>query len=139
MEKRISFQQFNSVKQVAKLLDPTFRKINSIKEKMPAVNEKIAAANEKVAALKEKYDAMEKELANNCEQIEALESGIVTITGLHVVDLVQKVVEEATDENGDTKKITKYIPTDIVKFDEDSKEYVITIPDEDTVSGETFE
>jgi len=53
-----------------------------------------------------------------------------------VADLVKKVIEPTgkTDpKTGKPIKVTKYLPTDIVSYDEATKEYVITVPEE----GET--
>ena len=105
MEKRISFNEFQSVKSVAKAIDPIIRKRESVKNK--------------IEALVEEYKGYET-------QIKALEAGIVTIIGFHVEDLVKKVIEP--DAHGN--KVTKYLPTDIVSYDNQTKQYVITTPDE---------
>lgn len=110
MEKRISYSQFQQVKSAAKMMDPNMRKIESLKNKiMPLVNE------------------MKSLQALN----DSLEEGIVKIIGLPVYQLVKKVIEPtgATDKNGKPIKVTKYLPTDRVSYDEQKKQYVITIPD----------
>ena len=111
MEKRISYQQFQSVKSVAKAIDPIQRKLKSTEVK--------------IKALAEEYKGYQS-------QIEALEAGILQIIGFHVSDLVKKVMEPtgATDKNGKTIMGSKYLPTDIVSYDEQKKQYVITIPEE---------
>ena len=110
MEKRISYSQFQSVKCVAKACDPLISKRNKLAEKL-----------QKVA---QEY--------KDCDtQIQSLEAGIVSVIGLRVQELVKKVIEPGVDANGQPKKTTKYLPTDIVSYDEKHKQYVITIKDND--------
>lgn len=110
MEKRISYSQFQSVKCVAKACDPLISKRNKLGEKL----QKIA----------QEY--------KDCDtQIQSLEAGIVSVIGLRVQELVKKVIEPGVDVNGLPKKTTKYLPTDIVSYDEQHKQYVITIKDND--------
>ena len=111
MQKRISFNEFQSVKAVAKAIDPIIRERNKIKVKI----ESLAA-----------------EYKSKLSQIEALEAGIVSIIGFHVEDLVKKVIEPtgATSKDGKPVMVTKYLPTDIVSYDVNAKQYVITTPDE---------
>jgi regulator of replication initiation timing len=111
MEKRISYSQFQQVKSAAKMIDPNMRKIESLKKKiMPLVEE------------------MKYWQAQN----DSLEEGIVKFIGFHVSDLVKKVIEPTgtTDKNGKAIMTTKYLPTDIVSYDEQKKQYVICVPDE---------
>ena len=110
MEKRISYSQFQQVKSAAKMMDPNMRKIEALKKKiMPLVSE-----------MKSLQDL------NN-----SLEEGIVKIVGLPVYNMVKKVIEPtgATGKDGKPIKQTKYLPTDIVSYDEQKKQYVITLPD----------
>ena len=65
--------------------------------------------------------------------IDALEEGVVKIIGFHTSDLVKKVVE--TTEKG--LNVSKYVLTDIVSYDDDAKQYVITTPDENENTEET--
>ncbi len=114
MEKRISYSQFQSVKCVAKACDPLLTKRNKLGEKL----QKIA----------QEY--------KDCDtQIQSLEAGIVSVIGLRVQDLVKKVIEPGVDANGLPKKTTKYLPTDIVSYDEQHKQYVITIKDNDEAAS----
>lgn len=109
MEKRISYSQFQSVKCVAKACDPLISKRNKLGEKL----QKIA----------QEY--------KDCDtQIQSLEAGIVAVIGLRVDKLVKKVIEPGVDANGQPKKTTKYLPTDIVSYDERHKQYVITLDEE---------
>lgn len=119
MEKRISYSQFQSVKSVAKACDPLIVKKNKLKAKL---------------------DAIYEEYNNLSTQVSALEAGILQIIGFHVDDLVKKVIETSQDKNGKEVKITKYLPTEIVSYDKDSKQYIISVPDENlSESQETTE
>lgn len=110
MEKRISYQQFQQVKSAAKMIDPLQRKLKPIEAK--------------IKALAEEYKGYQG-------QIESLEEGIVKFVGFHVSDLVKKVIDN---------KVTKYIPTDIVSYDTQHKQYVITVEDtEEEVAPEEME
>jgi len=120
MEKRISYSQFQQVKSAAKMIDPNMRKMEALKKKiMPLVEE-----------------------MKQCQALNnSLEEGIVKVIGFHVYDLVKKVIEPtgAVDKMGKPIKVTKYLPTDIVSYDEQKKEYVICIPDaEGTNAAETI-
>ncbi len=126
MEKRISYSQFQSVKSVAKAIDPVVRKMAPLRKKI----EELAA----------EYKAYQT-------QVDALEAGIVSIIGFHTADLVKKVIEPTgkTDANGKPLMVTKYLPTDIVAYDEQKKQYVVSIPEEGTqdadngINGASFE
>ena len=109
MEKRISFDQFQSVKRVAQACNPLMVKREKIKAKI---------------------EALAKEYKDYDTQIASLEVGIKQVVGFRVEELVKKVIEPGVDANGQPKKTTKYLPTDIVSYDEKHKQYVITIPDE---------
>lgn len=116
MEKRISYSQFQSVKCVAKACDPLISKR---------------------AKLKAKIETLTKEFEDCNTQISSLEAGIVSVIGLPVEQLVKKVIEPGIDVNGQPKKTTKYLPTDIVSYDEQHKQYVITFyVDEPTLATE---
>lgn len=108
MEKRISYSQFQSVKCVAKACDPLISKRSKLKEKI----DKLTA----------EYDGCDT-------QIKSLEAGIVTVIGFPVDMLVKKVIEPGIDVNGMPKKTTKYLPTDIVSYDEKHKQYIISVDD----------
>ena len=114
MEKRISFDQFQSVKRVAQACNPLMVKREKIKAKIEALN---------------------KEYSDYDTQIASLEAGIKQVVGFRVEELVKKVIEPGVDANGQPKKTTKYLPTDIVSYDEQHKQYVINIPDDNTEEG----
>ena len=118
MRKEISYSQFQQVKSAAKMIDPNMRKIEALKKKIMPL----------VAEMKQ-YQALN----------DSLEAGIVSVIGFHVSDLVKKVIEPtgATDKFGKPIKVTKYLPTDIVSYDEQKKMYVIeTAEDANTPTTE---
>jgi hypothetical protein len=108
MEKRISFDQFQSVKRVAQACNPLMVKREKIKAKIEAFN---------------------KEYNDYDTQIASLEAGIKQVVGFRVEELVKKVIEPGVDANGQPKKTTKYLPTDIVSYDENKKQFIVSIPD----------
>lgn len=110
MEKRLSYRDFQSVKSVAKAIDPQVTERAKIKKKI-----------EELALQYKKCD----------DQINLLEAGVVKTIGVHVTDLIKKVIEPtgALDKNGKPIKATKYLPTDMVTYDEAKKQYVVTLPD----------
>lgn len=110
MEKRISYYEFQSVKSVAKAIDPHLRKQATIKGQI----EKLA----------EEYEKEEK-------AIEALESGVVKVLGFKTSDLVKKV--SVNTEKGIK---TGYVTTDIVHYDDETKQFVISKPDENEAKEE---
>lgn len=116
MEKRISFDQFQSVKRVAQACNPLMVKREKIKAKIEALNKKYSD-----------YDT----------QIASLEAGIKQIVGFRVEELVKKVIEPGVDINGQPKKTTKYLPTDIVSYDENKKQFIVSIPDDESEDVET--
>lgn len=122
MEKRISIVEFRSIKNVAKACAPIAARRDTVRKHI----EKLA----------EEYKSLD-------EQVRALESGIINVIGFRVEDLVKKVVEPtgATGKDGKPIKVTKYVPTDIVSYDEQKKQYIITIPDptEETPATENQE
>ena len=141
MEKRISCSQFMIVKNVAKAIDPVVRQKATIQAKINNIEEDYKKKEEEeMAKLKQrleegkakKLEALNAELQAKDGQIEALESGVVKIVGFHVTDLVKKVMEPngKIDDKGNPIKVTKFLPTDMVSYDEQKKEYVITTADD---------
>lgn len=140
MEKRIQFFHFQSVKAVAKAIDPHLRTLEALKKKTLALKEEydekqaklLKEMDKKAAEIKQEYDACKT-------QIDALEAGVLQVTGFHVNDLVKKVIEPTgkTDpKTGKALKTTKYVPTDIVSYDETSKEFIISSPDEEPAGSD---
>ena len=116
MEKRISYSQFQQVKSAAKMMDPNMRKIESLMNKIKPLEEEIKTLQS----------------LNN-----ALEEGIVKVIGVPVYQLVKKVIEPtgAVGKDGKPIKVTKYLPTDAVSYDEQKKQYVIQIADDEKESS----
>lgn len=110
MKKRISYSEFQSVKSVAKSCDPMITKRNKLKAKI---------------------EELEKEYKSCDDYISTLEAGVVKIIGFRVEQLVKKVIEPGVDANGQPKKTTKYLPTDIVSYDETKKQFIVSIPDDE--------
>lgn len=116
MEKRIGYDIFMSAKRVAQACNPFYAKRN-----------KVRAQIEKLAEEYKQYDT----------QIQSLEAGIKQITGFRVEELVKKVIEPQVREDGTPVlgkegkpvKVTKYVPTEIVSYDKEHKQYIITTPD----------
>lgn len=115
MEKRISVNEFRSAVRVAQACNPLIIKRDSFLKKIEKLKEEY-----------ETYDA----------QVKALESGIKSLLGVGVEDIVKKVIESGTDSNGKPTKTTKYLPTDIVAYDKEKKQYIITISEEGQASSE---
>lgn len=117
-EKRISYTQFQSVRSVAKACDPIARKMESTRKKI---------------------ESLVNEYRGYQLQIDALEAGILQVIGYHVSDLVKKVYETNVDSKGNTVKTAKYLPTDIVTYDESKKQYVIAVLSEEDLPLPTTE
>lgn len=141
MEKRIPFVQFQSVKSVAKAIDPYMRQKARLEAQIEGLDDefktKAAEELEKLKArikaqMAAKQEKLEAEITETNNQIAAIEAGIVSIIGFHVTDLVKKVIEP----NDKGIKETKYLPTDIVSYDNATKEFVVTVPDEETPTEE---
>ena len=134
MEKRISFFQFQSVKNVAKAIDPKLKEKATLQKKAIALKQELEAKQAKLQKeIDEKTSRMEQEFKDCQTQIDLLEAGIVQTLGFHVSDLVKKVIEPTGKTDAKTGKaltVTKYIPTDIVSYDEKAKEFVVTFNDE---------
>ena len=141
MEKRIPFVQFQSVKSVAKAIDPYMRQKARLEAQIDGLDDEFKVkAEEELKKLKERLKAqlaakkekLEVEIKGTDDQIAAIEAGIVSIIGFHVTDLLKKVIEP----NDKGIKETKYLPTDIVSYDTTTKEFVVTVPDEETPTKE---
>lgn len=116
MDKKIPYDIFMSAKRVAQACNPFYSKRNSVKKQI-----------EKLTAEYNAYDT----------QITSLEAGIKALTGFRVEDIVKKVIEPKLDafgkpviKEGKPVKVTKYVPTEIVHYDKEAKQYVVTVEDE---------
>lgn len=130
MEKRTSFIEMQSVKSVAKAVDPILKQKARIESQIAGLDAefdiKTKAAIEKLherikAEKAARLAALNVELEAKQKLLTSMESGVVEMTGMHVADIVVKVVETA--ENG--TKTTKWKTTNIVSYDDSKKQYVI--------------
>ena len=108
MKKTISNIQFKAIQSIARACNPYISKMKAI--------------DRKIALLQEENRGYEKE-------IELLESGIVSLLGVHVTDLMDVVVEPGIDSKGNPTKTTRYVPTRMMQFDENENCYLVEIPD----------
>lgn len=106
MKKEITVQQYRTAVRVAQACDPLITKKNNVKAKMQKLQEEV-----------EEYQA----------QIDALDAGIRKIIGFPVEALVKKTITPGVDGNGKAIKTTKYVPTDIVSYNEETKKYEIIV------------
>ena len=127
MEKRISISEFRSAVRVAQACNPLMVKRNKVRAKI---------------------EALAKEYKDYDTQIQALEAGIAQIMGVRVEQIVKKVIEPTgkTDATGRPLMQTKYLPTNLVSYDETHKQYVITLlgndpvpPTTENVAGSDYE
>lgn len=130
MEKRLSFYEFQSVKTVAKACSPLVAKREKVQKQIDNLTEKyMKKLEEQLNKLNGEYDVIDT-------QIKALESGIIQITGFRTEQLVRKVVECGTDSNGKPTKTTKYLPTSIVSYDEEHRQFVINDTPAEEISAQ---
>lgn len=132
MEKRIPFPKFQSVKNVVRAIDPYLRERVTLQKKAMLLKQEVEAKKAKLQKeIDEKTKKLKAEFDANEHEIEYLEAGIVAKFGLHPTDLVKKVIEPngKVDKAGKPLKETKYVTTEIVRYDEQTNEYVITLPD----------
>lgn len=134
MEKRISYFEYQNAVSVAKIIDPMVREKTKALEQYDKLvdqhNKLMAKVEEKAAEL----TALDKE-------IDAYQAGIVKYIGFPVTDLIQKVMVptgKMTPE-GKPAMTAEFKPTDKVRYDESTKEYIITIPEETTVLSASAE
>ena len=152
MEKRIPYMHYQQVKSVAKAIDQPLRQKAKIQAQIDALDEEfIKKGEEALVKLKAKLkedkakalETLKAALETKEKEISLFEAGVFNIIGVHVTDLVKKVIEPTgkTDAEGKPIKVTKYLPTDIVRYDAETREYVITLPDEEaeTVTPPTTE
>lgn len=119
MKKTISYTQFQSVKAIAKACnDPMRRK----------------------AATLEKIKKLQEECSEYDNQIESIGAGIFQMTGHHVSEWVKRIEEPTGKINAKTgKPITsvKFLPSDLVSYDETTRQYTLSIPDEEEATPTT--
>lgn len=114
MEKRISFFEFQSARNIAKVCAPLMAKRVKAEGKVKKAQEEVLS-----------WD----------KQIQALEKGIQELTGFRVEQLIKRVEESSIKDDKEVKTV-KYLPSDLVTFDESTRQYVIHIPDEEGTNVE---
>lgn len=105
----------------------TVRNFAAIKRTAQNVNPLVVKKNK----LKEKVEKLQEEIQDLETEIEGYEGGVVALTdGYMSEDLVTKVVEDSgkVDKEGNPIKVTKYVPTSLVTYDEENKVYIINEP-----------
>lgn len=110
----------------------TSRDIASIKR----IAQNVAPLVEKKAKLAKKIEELNAEIALTQAQIDAQESYVVTTTGYHTEDLIDRQVLPSFNEDGTPKldkdgrqiKVTKYVAKDVLVLGEDGK-YSIVMPE----------
>lgn len=110
--KKLTVRQFATVKRVAQNVNPLVVKKN------------------KLYAKAQELEAEAKALE---EEIEGHEAGIKSLTGGYISeDLVTKVVETTNkvDKDGNPIKVTKYLPTSLVEYNEEENCYYLNEPEE---------
>lgn len=134
MEKRISYFEYQNAVSIAKLIDPMVReKAKALEQydKLVDQHNKLMAKVEQKAATLQALD----------DEIEKYQSGIVKYIGFPVTDLIQKVMVptgKMTPE-GKPAMTAEFKPTNKVRYDEATKEYIITTPDEPALPSDFSE
>ena len=121
--KVISVREFASIKKMAQIVNPLVSKKRTIMKKIAALTAEIEGP--------EGLDI----------QIAGMEAGIkAKFLGLGTEQLVRKVVSPAVREDGTPildaktgKQLTKttYEPTDVLKYDKEHNNYILTVTDEE--------
>ena len=124
--KVISVRDFASIKKMAQIVNPLVSKKRTIMKKIAALTAEIGGP--------EGLDI----------QIAGMEAGIkAKFLGLGTEQLVRKVVSPAVREDGTPildaktgKQLTKttYEPTDVLKYDKEHNNYILTVADEEDPS-----
>lgn len=123
MQKTISFRDFQTIKRVAQACNTPMMNRQKVAEKIKELTEEY-----------NKYDG----------QVASIEAGIKNTYGFRVEDVISKKIDTVVDTSGNPKldsngkpmKVTKYVPTSYVSYNEATKVYTITIP-EATVAEST--
>jgi len=111
MEKRISTTQLRVAKRVASIVAGNLAKRKK--------------AEQQIKKWTDEFNRQENIILN-------YEAGLMADVGLRSEQIVTRVIEPTgkLDKNGKELKQTKYIINDNVRFDSDTKEYVVTINDD---------
>lgn len=102
----LSTRKWAAIKKTAQIVQPNVSKAEKLKAKIKELNE---------------------ELEMTESAIMQWDGAIINMTGFRSSDLIKRVVEPTgkTDGDGRVLTVTKWVPSDIVKFDEERNVYCI--------------
>ena len=105
------------------MIELSTRKWADIKKTAQIVQPNVSKAEK----LKAKINELNEELEMTESAIMQWDGAIINMTGFRSSDLIKRVVEPTgkTDGDGRTLTVTKWVPSDIVKFDEERNVYCI--------------
>lgn len=110
----LSTRKWATIKKTAQIVQPNVAKKQRLEAQIADLQNQLAEANASIA----EWDG-----------------AIVRMTGYSSEQLIKRVVEPSgkTDANGKPLTITKWVPTELVSFNEETNTYVIAdIPTEDS-------
>lgn len=118
------------------MIELSTRKWAAIKKTAQIVQPNVSKAEK----LKAKINELNEELEMTESAIMQWDGAIINMTGFRSSDLIKRVVEPTgkTDGDGRTLTVTKWVPSDIVKFDEERNVYCI-VADTDVKPSEQTE
>lgn len=110
------------------MIELSTRKWAAIKKTAQIVQPNVSKAEK----LKAKINELNEELEMTESAIMQWDGAIINMTGFRSSDLIKRVVEPTgkTDGDGRTLTVTKWVPSDIVKFDEERNVYCIDAADD---------
>ncbi len=101
--KTLTVRQFATIKRVAQNVNPLVMRKNKILDR--------------IKKLDQEYRDLENEIRGH-------EAGIVTLTGGYKSEeLVTKVIEDKVNDRGVATKVTKYVTTDVITYNEVNNNY----------------
>lgn len=105
------------------MIELSTRKWAAIKKTAQIVQPNVSKAEK----LKAKINELNEELEMTESAIMQWDGAIINMTGFRSSDLIKRVVEPTgkTDGDGRILTVTKWVPSDIVKFDEERNVYCI--------------
>lgn len=110
------------------MIELSTRKWAAIKKTAQIVQPNVSKAEK----LKAKINELNEELEMTESAIMQWDGAIINMTGFRSSDLIKRVVEPTgkTDGDGRILTVTKWVPSDIVKFDEERNVYCIDATDD---------
>lgn len=105
------------------MIELSTRKWATIKKTAQIVQPNVAKKQRLEAQIAE----LQKQLADANASISEWDGAIVRMTGYSSQNLIKRVVEPSgkTDANGKPLTVTKWVPTELVSFNEETNTYVI--------------